>query len=318
MPFVSLWLRFFLFAAAVHLDNCEHECQIADMLPEGIQIQEMPDLKNPLMIAGFDGWGNALKISSGMAAYLIRSFKAQQFAVLDPDSYYRYDELRPVVHIEDGVMKRFSPPEGAFYAALTASDEPDLVILQADEPNLKWGGFVNEFYNICEKLKVETVITMGSMYDHVLHTDRIISAIASNTDLSSILQENGVNSINYQGPSAIHSIIHSEGSKRNHACMSLWCHCPYYLQGTTHFGILAHLGKLLGALGGFKLSTEDLEASWEKLHVQIEQLIRNNPELQTVVKQIRKAKVRGTAAEMKGSLGSGQKIINIQDFLQPK
>ncbi|MGD8343049.1 MAG: PAC2 family protein [Desulfobacterales bacterium] len=275
-------------------------------------------MKNPVLIAGFDGWGNALKISSGMAAYLIRSFKAQQFAVMDPDAYYRYDESRPVVHIEDGVLKRFTPPEGAFYAARTAPDQPDLVILQADEPSLKWVGFVNEFYSLCEKLNIQCVITIGSMYDHVLHTDRVISAIASNTDLASTLQEKNINSITYQGPSAIHSIIHTEGAKRNVACMSLWCHCPYYLQGTTHFGILAHLGKLLGALSGFDLSTDDLEASWEKLYVQIEQLIQNNTELQAVIKQIRKAKVRGTAAEMKGSLKSGEKIINIQDFLQPK
>ncbi|MBW2516419.1 MAG: PAC2 family protein [Deltaproteobacteria bacterium] len=288
------------------------------MRSDGIHIREFPDFKNPILIAGFDGWGNALKISSGMAAYLIRSFKAQQFAAMDSDAYFRYDESRPVVHIEDGVLKRIIPPEGAFYAARTAPDKPDLVILQADEPSLRWVGFVEEFYRLVEKLNVQSIITIGSMYDHVLHTDRIISAIASNTALASILKEKGVNPITYQGPSAIHSIIHSEGLKRNVACMSLWCHCPYYLQGTTHFGILAHLGKLLGELGGFDINTEDLETSWEKLHVQIEQLIQNNSELQAVVKQIRKAKVKGTAAEMKGTLKSGEKIIDIQDFLQPK
>ena len=192
------------------------------------------------------------------------------------------------------------------------------MILQADEPSLRWVGFVEEFYRLGEKLNVQSIINLGSMYDHVLHTDRIISAIASNTALASILQKKGVNAITYQGPSAIHSIIHSEGVKRNVACMSLWCHCPYYLQGTTHFGILAHLGKLLGALVGFELSTEDLEASWEKLHVQIEQLVQNNKELQAVIKQIRKAKMQETAADMKGTLKSDEKIINIQDFLQPK
>jgi proteasome assembly chaperone (PAC2) family protein len=288
------------------------------MLQYGIHIQEWPDLNNPLLIAGFDGWGNALKISSGMAAYLIRLFKAQPFAVMDPDAYYRYDQNRPVVQIEDGVMKRLSLPEGAFYAAQTAPDEPDLVILQAEEPNLRWVGFVEEFYGLCEKLEVKSIITMGSMYDHVLHTDRIISAIASSAALSSILQQERVTPISYQGPSAIHSIIHSEGLKRNYDCMSIWCHCPYYLQGTTHYGILAHLGKLLGALGGFEISTEDLEISWEKLHEQIEQLIQNNAEIQAVIKQIRKAKMQGTAADMKGTLKSDEKIINIQDFLQPK
>ncbi|GAF82625.1 unnamed protein product, partial [marine sediment metagenome] len=102
------------------------------MNENGIKIHELPDLKNPLLIAGFDGWGNALQISSGMAAYLIRTFKAQRFAELDPDVFFRYDEKRPVVHIEDGVFKNLSPPGGTFYAAQTGSDGRDLVILKTD------------------------------------------------------------------------------------------------------------------------------------------------------------------------------------------
>ncbi|MEJ2730523.1 MAG: PAC2 family protein [Deltaproteobacteria bacterium] len=288
------------------------------MHTNGIQIHELPDLKNPLLIAGFDGWGNALKISSGMAAYLIRAFQAQRFAELDPDVFFRYDEKRPVVLIEEGMFKTLSPPAGTFYAARPAPAGRDLVILKADEPNLRWFGFVEELFNLCSRLHIETIITLGSMYDHVLHTDRILSAVASNADLSSMLKQKGVNSISYQGPSAIHSGIHSEALKRNIACMSLWCHCPYYLQGTTHFGILAHLGKMLAAIAGFELNIEDLEASWQKLKVQIENLIENNAELQAMIDELRKAKVRGSAAEMKGSLKSDEKIINIQDFLQPK
>ena len=285
---------------------------------KGIKIQELPDLKNPLLIAGFDGWGNALKISSGMSAYLIRTFKAQRFAELDPDVYFRYDERRPVVNIAEGVFKSLSPPGGSFHAAQSAPGGRGLVILKADEPNLRWFGFVEELFDLCSQLHVETMITLGSMYDHVLHTDRIISAVASNADLSSMLKQKGVNSISYQGPSAIHSTIHSEALKRGIACMSLWCHCPYYLQGTTHFGILAHLGKMLATIGGFELKVEDLETSWQKLNVQIENLIENNAELQTVINELRKAKMRGTASQMKGAIKSDEKIINIQDFLQPK
>jgi proteasome assembly chaperone (PAC2) family protein len=284
----------------------------------GIQIHELPDLKNPLLIAGFDGWGNALKISSGMATYLIRTFRGHRFAELDPDVFFRYDEKRPVVLIEDGMFKTLSPPGGAFYAAQTDPAGRDLVILKADEPNLRWHGFVAELFDLCSRLHIETIITLGSMYDHVLHTDRILSAVASNANLSSMLKQKGVNSISYQGPSAIHSSIHSEALKRNIACISLWCHCPYYLQGTTHFGILAHLAKMLAAIGGFELNTQELEASWQKLKVQIENLIENNAELQAMINDLRKAKVRGSAAEMKGTLKSDEKIINIQDFLQPK
>ena len=288
------------------------------MSERGIQIDHFPDLKNPLLIAGFDGWGNALKISSGMAAYLIRTYNGQPFAEINPDVFFRYDEMRPVVHIEDGVLKSLSPPGGSFYTAQTAPGGRDLVILKTDEPNLRWQGFVEELFDLCKRLNIESIITLGSMYDHVLHTDRIISAVTSNPATATMLRQKGVNSISYQGPSAIHSTIHSEGLKRAFACMSLWCHCPYYLQGTTHFGILAHLGKLLASLGGFELDTGNLETSWEKLNKQIEKLIENNAELQAVIKELRKAKVRGSAAEMKGAIKSDEKIINIQDFLEPK
>jgi proteasome assembly chaperone (PAC2) family protein len=301
-----------------YLDNFRDECQIRNMSANGIQIHEWPDLKDPLLIAGFDGWGNALKISSSMVAYLIRALKTQQFAELDPDIFFRYDDKRPVVQIEEGVLKSISPPGGTFYAAQTAPDERDLVILKADEPSLRWFGFVDDLFDLCGRLRIKTIITLGSMYDHVLHSDRIMSAIASNADWSLILKQKGVNSISYRGPGAIHSTIHSAALKRDIDCISLWCHCPYYLQGTTHFGILAHLGKMLAAIGGFKLNIQDLEASWEKLNIQIENLIENNAELQAVVNELRQAKASGSAAGMKGLLKSDEKVINIQDFLQPK
>jgi regulator of replication initiation timing len=75
---------------------------------------------------------------------------------------------------------------------------------------------------------------------------------------------------------------------------------------------------MLATVGGFELSIEDLETSWQKLKVQIENLIENNAELQAMINELRKAKVRGSAAQMKGTLKSDEKIINIQDFLQPK
>ena len=59
-------------------------------------------------------------------------------------------------------------------------------ILNADEPNLRWFGFVDELLNLCSRLHIETIITLGSMYDHVLHTDRILSGTASNAELSSM------------------------------------------------------------------------------------------------------------------------------------
>ena len=148
--------------------------KLKDMKKQGIHIEELPDLKEPVLIAGFDGWGNALDVSTGMAGYLIRKLKAQSFARIDPDTFYSYDTDRPMVNIEAGTLKSLSSPGGIFYAARTGSDENDVVVLEANEPNLRWFHFVDELFSLCDKLGVETIITLGSMYDNVLHTDRII------------------------------------------------------------------------------------------------------------------------------------------------
>ena len=285
----------------------------------GVHIKKLPQLKkNPLLIAGFDGWGNALNISNGMVSYLIRRMKAQHFADLDPETFYRYDDRRPQVRIAGGLLKSFKPPGGSFYAAETEDGQSDLVILRADEPNLCWFQLADQLFSICQKLGVRTVITLGSMYDNVLHTDKIISGVASSEDMVSRLMASGIKPIDYQGPSAIHTIIHSEGSKMGFESISLWSHCPYYLQGTTHFGLLSHLGGVIAELGNFQLDTPDLKANWEKLKEQIDRLIDGNSELKSLISSLRKEKVKGSTTSLKGTLRSDEKVINLQDFLDPK
>ncbi len=288
------------------------------MSEQGIFIEELPQLNKPILIAGFDGWGNALDVSKGMAKYLISKLKAEYFAKINPDTFYHYDEKRPVVNIENGYLKSLSPQGGSFYVAQTGSGEKDLIILKADEPNLRWFHFVDELFSLCEKLGVETIITLGSMYDNVLHTDRVISGIASHKDLFVRLKEKNVIPISYSGPTAIHSIIHSEGQKRGFKTISLWCHCPYYLQGITHYGVMSYLGTLLSFLGEFELDIEDLDKSWEKLAIQIQELIENNPEFQDVIDKLRKAKIKGSWASMKESTKNNEKVISLKDYLEPR
>ena len=166
-------------------------------------------------------------------------------------------------------------------------------ILQADEPTLRWFQLVDQLLSMCQKLGVRTIITLGSMYDNVLHTDRIVSGVASTEDMASRLMKFDINPIDYQGPSAIHTIIHSEGSKRGFECISLWSHSPYYLQGTTHFGLLSHMGGIIAELANFQIDTPDLEANWKKLKEQINRLIDGNSELQSLISSLRKEKVKG-------------------------
>jgi proteasome assembly chaperone (PAC2) family protein len=288
------------------------------METKGIDIEEIPRLKNPLFIAGFDGWGNALNISKGTLDFLISRLSARPIARLNPDLFYRYDATRPVIRVEEGVLKSYRPPKGVFYCVETEADGRDLVLFRADEPSMGWHRLVDEMYGFLTSLDVKTVISIGSMYDNVLHTERKISSLVSGEDIKALLTQRGVTPVSYTGPSTLHSTIHWEGQKRGIEGASLWCHCPYYIQGTTHFGLLSELGSLLSFLGNFKLDTQSLEENWKKLGTEISELIKKNEELQSVVRELEKTRGKPTPPTLRRSVDPNEKVINLEDFLEPK
>ncbi|RJR32399.1 MAG: PAC2 family protein [Desulfobacteraceae bacterium] len=284
------------------------------MTEEAIQVDRMPDLRDPLLIAGFEGWGNALNVSQGMTDFLIEKLRAKPFATLNPDFFYRYDENRPIVDIQNGVLKELTPPGGTFYATENSGTERDIIVFKGLEPSLRWLLFARIMLDLCQSAGVQKVFIIGSMYDNVLHTDSIISALASSPDLLKDLRIKKVTSVNYRGPSAIHSTLLMEAGKRGLECVNLWCHCPYYLQGTVHFGLLAHLASLISSWGGFELDTQELEGTWKEIGKQIQGIIEKNPELQAMINDLRKAKMKGSFDPTR----KHEKVIHLEDFLRPK
>ena len=278
----------------------------------------LPTLKRALLIVGFGGWGNALNVAAGMIDYLVRQLEAEPIGKIDPDTFYRYDENRPVVRIEEGELKSLDFPGGSVFAARTGELHRDLILMQADEPQLRWFQFADELFDLVGRLGADTAISLGSMYDSVLHTDRLVSGIASTPALTEALRNGGISPISYQGPSAIHSTLLTEGRKRGIGCISLWAHCPYYLQGATHFGVMAHLGEVLAKLGDFPVDTDELESSWSTLHNHIQGLVEKSEELQKLISGLRKQKLRGMWSPAKPPAADESKVISLLDFLDPK
>ena len=75
---------------------------------EAFEIEQIPELHDTLLIAGFDGWGNALDISRGMVDYMIRKLEAKPFASIKTD---RWEEV-PL----DRLRVSFAPQRDARFA----------------------------------------------------------------------------------------------------------------------------------------------------------------------------------------------------------
>ncbi|MBN2060581.1 MAG: PAC2 family protein [Deltaproteobacteria bacterium] len=280
---------------------------------ETIILDHIPEMEDALLIMGFEGWGNALDVSSRMVEYLVRKLKAKPFGRLNPDLFYSYTKNRPRILIENGLLKEIEPPGGVFYKTSEKSSGQDIILIKATEPDLNWYQFTESIIHLCQKIGVKTIITLGSMFDNVSHTDSLISAIASSAHVLESVCDRKIIPINYKGPGAIHTALHTEAGKKGLQSLSLWCHCPYYLQGTTHFGLLSHLGNFLSSWGGFYLDTEELSITWADLSMQIQDIIDNNTELREAIKDLHKTKIKqGT------NTSESTKIIRLDPFLRKR
>ena len=57
---------------------------------------------------------------------------------------------------------------------------------------------------------------------------------------------------------------------------------------------MSHLGALLSKWGGFDLDTQELDVTWKDLDKQIQGIIDKNPELQSMISDLRKEKLKGS------------------------
>ncbi len=281
---------------------------------EELIIEQTPEVTHPVVIIGFEGWANGGNLAVGMIDYLIKELGATRFAKIDPNNFYRFDDARPIVKVEGGYLKEVLPPEAAFYSAQDKETGVDLVLFKANEPHLRWFSFVEVVLSLCKQLGVKLIISLGGFQDSVVHTDAIISGFASSEQLLERLKQVQVNPAEYQGPGAIHSLIFQQGKGMGIEGISLWGHCPFYLQGT-HLRLLSRMATVLADLGGFHVDTGELEKGWTQLARSIQRFIDSNPELQRAIKEIMKSK---TPSELRRPERKDGKVIYLDDFFKPK
>ena len=283
-----------------------------NMSIQDIEINRIPKLEDGVLIACFEGWGNALEVSRGIGQFLIRKLEAQKFGTLKADPFYLFKERRPVVKIEEGILEKLDLPGCDLYVATKERVGRDIIILSGDEPDLQWFRFTQNILSLCVEAGIKTVVSCGGMLDNILHTDRMISVVASSKEIIATLPGKVASLITYMGQSSIHSTIHFEAKKQGLHCVGLYCHCPYYIQGITHFGLLAYLGNFLSEWVRFDLNTEELSVAWKDASKQIEEAIKNNPELKEIINELRKSRTRGTV----GGASKNDKVIKLEDYFR--
>jgi predicted ATP-grasp superfamily ATP-dependent carboligase len=192
-----------------------------------IEMEDVPRLVEPVMVAAFEGWNDAASAATGVVDHLIEVWDARVVAVVDPEEFYDFQVNRPSVSTTDEGMRRITWPSTQVYVARPPGAHQDVVLLRRIEPNMKWRQFCAELLACADDLGVELVVTLGAMLAETPHTRPIqVSGSATELDLEDRLK---LEPATYEGPTGIIGVLQDACSRLDIPAVSFWAAVPHYL-----------------------------------------------------------------------------------------
>jgi proteasome assembly chaperone (PAC2) family protein len=189
--------------------------------------ESWPELKDPVLVAAFEGWNDAGDAATGAIEFLELAWDAGPLTELDPDDYYDFQVNRPTVSLVDGVTRRISWPTTRLSVCRPDGADFDLVLVRGIEPNMRWRTFCDELLAIVRDLGVRTVVTLGALLSDSPHT-RPTPVTGTSYDADSAARY-GLERSRYEGPTGIVGVLQDMCVGIGIPAISFWAAVPHYV-----------------------------------------------------------------------------------------
>jgi proteasome assembly chaperone (PAC2) family protein len=285
---------------------------------EEISYIEKPDLHQPYLIIGFEGWPNAAEVSSYALEYLVEKLEAKKFASMPIESFSQLSSSRPEGTIKEGRLVELKYPSHHFYYSKQPLSN-DLILFSGVEPHLQWTRYADLLLGLAERFNVDQIVTVGGTYDFIPHTyPPLVSALFNREDLREKVVQAGLGLTEYKGPISIHTFILEAARKRGLKALSLWGHAPQYLQAR-NIKVIYSVLKSLANLTKMEIDLSEMKRASDHFDVQVNHLLEQDPKIQEVISKLEED-CRRSGKIPPLSEGEGgpkeEKVVYIQAFLK--
>ncbi len=194
-----------------------------------IELQDVAALRDPVVIAAFEGWNDAGECATGLVEHLVGVWDAQLVAAMDPEDYYDFQVNRPKVTRSEGRRNIEWPTT----RVMLARDTPlgrDVLLVLGIEPSVRWRTYSSELLAYAVHHDATLLITLGGLLADVPHTRPIPVGVSSEDEG---LQDghDEVGPSDYEGPSGIVGVIHDQAAQIDLPSLSCWAAVPHYAGG---------------------------------------------------------------------------------------
>ena len=194
-----------------------------------LRIASRPDLRRPILLAAFGGWGDAGASATGALSYLLGDPAPAPCATVDPEVCFDFTVQRPVTRRGTDGRWHLDYPEIGLYALYRPDAERDLLILRGPEPHTSWPSIARAVTEFALERGVETVLTFGAFIGPVSHRRIPIVRRTPNQKMDAWLAALGYEETPYTGPTAFVTALLHACEERGIPAASLWGAAPAYL-----------------------------------------------------------------------------------------
>ncbi|MFE3199703.1 PAC2 family protein [Embleya sp. NPDC055664] len=191
-----------------------------------IELDDLPELIDPVMVAAFEGWNDAGDAASAAIEHLDRVWKGEVFAALDAEDYYDFQVNRPTIWL-DGETRRITWPTTRLSVVRLTEPRRDLVLVHGIEPNLRWRSFCNELLGFAHELGVETVVVLGAMLGDAPHSRPV--PVNGTTSDPVVARNVGLEQSRYEGPTGIVGVFQEACAHAGMPALTFWASVPHYV-----------------------------------------------------------------------------------------
>ena len=258
----------------------------------------VPPLRDPVMVAAFEGWNDAGEAASGAVEHLAEVWGATEFAELDPEDYHDFQVNRPLVALDDDGRRYVTWPTTRLYWARPPGAARDVVLVRGIEPSMRWRQFVRELLDHADRLQVGTLVTLGALLADVPHTRPI--PVTTTSDDSTVMERLALEPSRYEGPTGIVGVLHEAATRAGVPGLSLWAAVPHYVaqppSPKATLALLRRVEELLDVTVPLGELPEDARA-WEH---GVDELAEEDTEIAEYVRQLEEAKDTADLPEASG------------------
>lgn len=270
-----------------------------------MEIHQIPALRNPVMVIAFSGWNDAAEAATGAASHLLGCWTDPSFDVVpeliadvDPEEFYDFQVNRPMIEVDESLVRNLTWPGTQIFALRTPSLENDFVVVRGVEPSMKWKTFTSDLLDLADDLEVEIVITIGSMLADTPHTRPItVSGSGAHPDIANRL---GVEISKYEGPTGVLGVIQDACVRRGIDAISLWAAVPHYASNSPSPKAIMALINSLEDFLDISIPQGDLHeqsADWE---LEVTEMAKEDSDVAEYVKALEESKDASDLPEASG------------------